>query len=107
MPLESAGQTVQEQAEKLSVVPSHFAIYCFIFAKRKAAADECQIYRLQPANEQCRSMDHTKEDAVRPHLKEPCTYHDHDEMRKSELAVTGAGGGARLQGNGTGRLAVR
>ena len=80
--LESAGQTVQEQAEKLSVVPSHFAIYCFIFAKRKAAADECQICGLQPANEQCRFMDHTKEDAVRPHLKEPCTYHDHDRDEK-------------------------
>ena len=76
--LDTVGGTVQEQAEKLSAVPSQFAIYCFIFAKRKEAAEKCQICHSQNANEQCRSTDHTKEDATSPYSKDPCTYHDHD-----------------------------
>jgi hypothetical protein len=84
--LESVGETVREQAKKLSALPSHFAIYCFIITKRKAAAEKCQTCRLQNANEQCRSIGHTKEDAVRPHLKEPCTYHDHGGDEKERAA---------------------
>ena len=83
--LESVAETMQEQVEILSVLPTRFSMLCHAMFKRKIAAEKCPICGRQGAYRECNAKDHSKEDAIGPHSRDPCFYHDHggDEKERS------------------------
>lgn len=74
-------ETVQEQVEALSNLPSHFCILFHAMYVRRDAAEKCSRCR---ADEACNAEDHSKEDRIRPYLRNPCFYHDYGGDKKEE-----------------------
>ena len=79
--MESFGETLQEQVETLSVLPPHFCVLFHAMYVRREAAEKCSKCR---ADEACNAESHSKEDRIRPYLRNPCLYHDHGGDEKEE-----------------------
>jgi hypothetical protein len=64
-----------EVIEKFSVLPSMFLCLSLSMRDARHAAGKCSICGQRSTDQKCNGLDHSKEDAISPHMEPPWVYH--------------------------------